>query len=245
MLIPATPEDLKQMITLTDKLALALEPYVGIIQVTHDRQRKPNNGTGVVVSAPNAPGGTVVLSAKHVAQHPSINYAHRILLPIGTRDCNGVFLAKFCRIRPYSHHSSLDLSSFVFMDDLPTHKWTGIQKPPEGNKSGHALAFGFATRDAQWESNEDTFDVSLGTTAFLLKTISHGGEIAQLQLDIPHKHADYPGISGAPVWQFSISPEGVTPKLAGLIKGMSSGQTDITMHSVHHLKSDGTWLFST
>ncbi len=244
MLIPATLQELQNLDTLTDKLVLALEPYVGCVRVTHPGQQRPNNGTGVVVDAPEAPGGAVVLSAKHVAEHSDFKYQHEILIPLGPRDGEGVFLARKCRIKPYSMHAQLDVASFVFEDHIPEHKWKGIQKPPEGDNSGHALTFGFATRDADWEGREEDYDVAIGTTAFLLKTVSYGGDIAQLRLDVAHKHPNYPGMSGAPVWQFSSSPQGVTPKLAGVVKGLSPGQIDITIHCVDQLRPDGKWLYS-
>jgi hypothetical protein len=244
MLIPASPEELRNLNALTDKLVLALEPYVGYIRVTHPGQKRPNNGTGVVVNAPDAPGGAVVLSARHVAEDAGFKYEHDILIPLGPRDGEGVFLARKCRIKPYSIHAHLDLASFIFEDYVPVHKWEGIKKPPAGENSGHALAFGFATRDADWESQKENFDVSIGTTAFLLRTISYGADIAQLELNVPHKHGSYPGLSGAPVWQFSAVEDGLKPHLAGLVKGMAAGQTDITMHCVHQLKPDGKWLFS-
>jgi len=245
MLIPASLEELRDLDSLTDKLVLALEPYVGYIRVSHVGQKRTNNGTGVIVDAPEAPGRAVVLSARHVAEHPGLQYEHEILIPLGPRDREGVFLARKCRIKPYSIHAHLDLASFVFEDYAAANVWRGIKKAPAGQSSGHSLAFGFATRDADWEMQEKSFDVSIGTTAFLLQTISHGGDVAQLQLNVPHRHNNYPGLSGAPVWQFSIVDEGVRPHLAGLIKGMAAGQTDLTMHSVHQLQPDGRWLFST
>jgi hypothetical protein len=126
MLIPALSEELRNLGSLTDKLILALEPYVGYIRVTHPGQKRPNNGTGVVVNAPEAPGGAVVISARHVAEDPEFKYEHEILIPLGARDQQGVFPARKCRIKPYSIHAHLDLASFIFEDYIPAHKWDGI-----------------------------------------------------------------------------------------------------------------------
>lgn len=103
---------------MTDKLSAILLPYVGFINVKYEGQSKPNNGTGVIVTAPDAPNGAVVITAKHVATVADGKCKHSIII----HGKNGFSETKSYRIIPYSFHARLDLASFTFEDHDPLNK---------------------------------------------------------------------------------------------------------------------------